>query len=201
MVRKLYESQGLGGIEILLEKKVVFLKNSDISLNSVKIELIKLSELLIDNCFPVKKNRKLVFFVSLLQCQSRSELLEEFNSHFIEFIEDNETKLLIKIKELLNIMTFSDIKNVNVDYLANKLGANRSYISNLFFAKEGVKLSEYIREKKINLAYKMLTAGKNTLKPTAVCKALGFSNYSDFKKAFENIYIMSPMQFFESSKK
>ena len=78
-----------------------------------------------------------------------------------------------------------------VDDIAKALFLSRSYVMHLFKSELRVGVMQYVRNKKIMLAHKMLKKGA---KPTEVYSKCGFSNYPSFYRAYTAYFGFSPKE-------
>ncbi len=77
----------------------------------------------------------------------------------------------------------------NADDIANALFFSKSYLNHLFKKELDISVMQYIRNKKILLAHKMITEGE---KPTDVFLKCGFSTYATFYRAYHQYFGCSP---------
>ena len=77
----------------------------------------------------------------------------------------------------------------NADDIATALFFSKSYLNHLFKKELNISVMQYIRNKKILLAHKMITEGE---KPTDVFVKCGFSNYVTFYRAYNQYFGCSP---------
>lgn len=82
---------------------------------------------------------------------------------------------------------------LRVEMVAAFVGLERSYFSKLFHAEMGCTVSEYIVNKKINVAKNMLVY--SDLSCSEIAQYLGFTSNSHFSKRFREAEGMSPSGF------
>ncbi|MBQ8323461.1 MAG: AraC family transcriptional regulator [Clostridia bacterium] len=97
-------------------------------------------------------------------------------------IEKNCWKILDYIN--VNLTTIN-----NAEDIANALFYSKSYINHLFKNELNISVMQYIRNKRILLAHKMIGEGA---KPTDVFLKCGFSNYVTFYRAYCQYFGFSP---------
>ena len=76
---------------------------------------------------------------------------------------------------------------------AKALSYNYSYLSTVFKKTTGITLSDYYKEKKLDMA-KFLIA-ENEISLTEIAESLGYSGISAFSKAFSAKFCISPRQY------
>ena len=86
---------------------------------------------------------------------------------------------------------------LSVAEIANKAHLNSVYLTRMFRQYTGLSLQQYIIEKRLAEAKRLLRNGQS---PTNVCFACGFTNYSNFSRTFTNHVKISPRQYQENSR-
>ncbi len=89
-----------------------------------------------------------------------------------------------------------DIKNIR--QIADKLGYSYTYISHLFKNKTGVTLQQFITDKKMEAAVKLMMEQHLTI--SEVSERLGYHSIQAFSKAFKRVYDKSPQNYMASIK-
>ena len=87
--------------------------------------------------------------------------------------------------------------DLSVSGIAESVHLNSVYLTRLFRQYSGLSLQQYIIEKRLAEAKRMLRNGQS---PTEVCYACGFNNYSNFSRTFTNHVKISPRQYQENSR-
>ena len=87
--------------------------------------------------------------------------------------------------------------DLSVSGIAESVHLNSVYLTRLFRQYSGLSLQQYIIEKRLAEAKRMLRNGQS---PTDVCYACGFNNYSNFSRTFTNPVKISPRQYQENSR-
>ncbi len=81
---------------------------------------------------------------------------------------------------------------LTVEQIAREVGYNRSHLAVIFKEETGQTISEYIQNKKIELAKTMISTGGNL---SDIAVTLGFCSQSHFCKAFKQVTGISPKQY------
>lgn len=102
----------------------------------------------------------------------------------ISTANSNFQKILDYISK--NLATIYEVEDI-----AKALFLSRSYVMHLFKSELRVGVMQYVRNKKIMLAHKMLKKGA---KPTEVYTRCGFSNYPSFYRAYTAYFGFSPKE-------
>lgn len=87
--------------------------------------------------------------------------------------------------------------DLSVSGIAESVHLNSVYLTRRFRQYSGLSLQQYIIEKRLAEAKRMLRNGQS---PTEVCYACGFNNYSNFSRTFTNHVKISPRQYQENSR-
>ena len=86
-----------------------------------------------------------------------------------------------------------DDDDVTVEAVARDLGFTRQYVSGRFHRKTGRLLSEFLKEKKLEKAARLLRDGE--LRVTQIAHLCGFDSENYFRQQFRERYGLSPRQF------
>lgn len=84
-----------------------------------------------------------------------------------------------------------------VNEIAESVHLNAIYLNRIFKRYTGVPLQQYIIDRRLAQAQKMLRDG---ISPMDVCFACGFRNYSNFSRTFTNHVKVSPKQYQKSAR-
>ncbi len=95
-------------------------------------------------------------------------------------------KKVLSIIEYINQNLTNDI---TIDKISNDFFLNRSYLMHLFKKETGHTLGNYIAEKRLFAAKKMISEGTPL---TEACFKSGFKNYVSFYRAYKSKYKLSP---------
>ena len=94
-----------------------------------------------------------------------------------------------KIEEILRYIAAHLEADLTVSALAGRFYLSRYYLMHRFKAVTGYTIHQYISQKRLLRAGELIRAG------TPVMKAVGFSEYSTFLRAFRNTFHMNPREF------
>ena len=87
--------------------------------------------------------------------------------------------------------------NVTVTQIADTLGLNRKYLARIFKAKNGVSMQEYLIDKRLHEAKKLLLLGYNVEESAYM---VGYRDPFGFSKAFKKKYGIAPISFKKNKK-
>ena len=87
-------------------------------------------------------------------------------------------------------------ERLSVKELAARLDITSDYLSRLFLQDEGTKLTEYILQRKIDVAKNQLIYTDNSYE--AIAHALGFTSQSHFGQVFKKYTGMTPHRYRET---
>ncbi len=88
-------------------------------------------------------------------------------------------------------------ENLLLAEIAEQVHLNPVYVTRIFKAYTGMPVQQYIIEKRLSQAKKLLRDGKS---PIDVCFMCGFNNYSNFSRTFSKHLKLSPKQYQISSR-
>jgi AraC-like DNA-binding protein len=86
-----------------------------------------------------------------------------------------------------------DDDDVTVEAVSREIGFTRQYVSGKFHRTTGRLLSDFLKEKKLEKAAKLLKAGN--LRVSDVARRCGFDSENYFRQQFRERFGMSPRQF------
>jgi AraC-like DNA-binding protein len=168
-----------------------FKKAKDEKSNVLRIEALDKSKLyqvsceleqsFYDDAFANELYRKILFLEFMIQL-NRAVINNHVN--YLETAMSN--KKVIKIIEYINNHLTEDI---SVDSIAEVFYLNRYYLMHLFKTETGYTLGNYITNKRLILAKKLIQAGTPV---TDACYNCGFKNYSTFLRAFKKVFNKMP---------
>jgi AraC-like DNA-binding protein len=85
-------------------------------------------------------------------------------------------------------------EEVTVEAVTKELGYTRQYISGRFHRLTGRLLSQFLKEKRLEKAARLLKGGNN-IRVSQVARRCGFDSENYFRQQFRVRYGMSPRQF------
>ncbi|WMT41788.1 helix-turn-helix transcriptional regulator [Paenibacillus sp. D2_2] len=142
------------------------------------------------------------FVEELEQCASLLEANKHFvdalvsisNDHHPEGIQIGDHKSIVFVKQFIK-NNFHKV--INLDMLANQVSMNPSYFSVLFKKEEGISLTDYIVNVRINKAMEYLRDPQ--FKVYEVATKTGFNDEKYFSKVFKKKVGVTPTEYKEKS--
>jgi len=119
-----------------------------------------------------------------------------------EVIDSSNARIVEKIKNtVVELVHYSneELKINYSDYIAQKLGRDYTYLSNLFSESEGTTLEKFIIRQKIERVKELLEYGELTL--SEIANEIGYSNVAYLSSLFKKVTGMTPSRFKESRQK
>ena len=101
-----------------------------------------------------------------------------------EAVEYNE-----KIADILSYINENISKELTIDELASRSYLSRYHFMRLFKSQTGYTVHNYIRQKRLTLAARLIREGMSATHAAAAC---GFTDYSAFHRAFTSTFGVSP---------
>ncbi|MDP4133018.1 MAG: AraC family transcriptional regulator [Bacillota bacterium] len=89
-----------------------------------------------------------------------------------------------------NYVDFNYMRDISVEMIADRIGIDRHYLSRLFKKECGMTIKQYIIDKRMKEAYKLLKSGFN-VKQTSIMT--GYSDPFVFSRAFKSFCGYSPV--------
>ena len=86
-----------------------------------------------------------------------------------------------------------DDDDVTVEAVSREMGFTRQYVSGRFHKSTGRLLSDFLKEKKLEKAARLLKKGN--LRVTQIARLSGFDSENYFRQQFRERFGMSPRQF------
>lgn len=129
-------------------------------------------------------------------------LSENLQKIGFEVIDNSAARTVEKIKNaIVELVHYSqeDMKINHSDYLAEKLGKDYTYLSNLFSQSEGTTIEKYIIRQKIERVKELLEYGEMTL--SEIAYRVGYSNVAYLSGLFKKVTGVTPSQFKEKKQK
>lgn len=118
--------------------------------------------------------------------------ISEKTSDYINDIEYDET-----IQRILSYINEHLTEDLSIENLSNIFFISKYYLMHKFKKETGYTLHNYILQKRLIKAGDLLVANHS---PSFVCSECGFSDYSNFVKAFKKLYGISPKQYYSLNK-
>lgn len=126
-----------------------------------------------------------------------SEIREVLIQNGFELIDDKKSKTIDRIKTLIiELIHYGKEKSASLnysDFLANELGHDYSYLSNLFSSVEGITIEKYTIHQKIEKAKELLVY--NELSLNEISYQLGYSSVQHLSQQFKKITGLTPSHF------
>lgn len=118
---------------------------------------------------------------------SINQILMSHGTLVVEAFENNN-----KVNSILNYINENYSQKITLDLLQDLFFINKYYLSHFFKKSTGFSVLEYTTYKRIMMAKELLD---KKLPITDVAATVGFSDYSNFYKAFKKIVGMSPQKY------
>ena len=96
------------------------------------------------------------------------------------------------ITDAFNYINLHLSDSISASSVAENMHLHPVYLNRIFKANTGTSIQQYIIEKRLALAKKLLKEGNS---PIDVCFQSGFNNYSNFSRTFSNHTGTSPKQY------
>lgn len=131
------------------------------------------------------------FGADIMRGSALTQLMVQLNrimqSHTAESSESAEYNE--KIAAVLSYINEHLSAELSIDELAAKSYLSRYHFMRLFKAQTGCTVHNYIRQKRLNLAARLIREGMPAVRAASEC---GFSDYSAFHRAFTQTFGVSP---------
>lgn len=121
---------------------------------------------------------------------------EAYNACRAQILKDHRTpsarKKIEAAKEFIN-QNYADF-DLSLNLVAEAVGMNASYLSNIFKKEQGCSLSKYITTIRLEAAQKLIL--QYPQKPLLeIAEAVGYSDAYYFSKSFKNVYGVTPSRY------
>ncbi len=145
-------------------------KDDDLTLLIKQFHSVYMDE---DNAYRYLELRSILLSISLLLCKRHS--ITGTANH-------EDTRILYTIKQVIGEIHSNYKNQLTLDYLAKKVGINRSYLSRSFHSITGCTVTEYINYTRCENAKRLLR--DNDKKIEQIAHECGYENESYFYRAF-----------------
>lgn len=96
------------------------------------------------------------------------------------------------VTSVVNYIDNSFSEPITIESIAKDVMLDRHHLSRIFKAKTGVTMQQYLIEKRLNQAKKLLLKGVDI---SVCCEAVGYNDIFNFSKAFKKHFGISPGNF------
>lgn len=158
----------------------------------------------------IKRNKENIVILSAIHQfldltadgEPTQEMIEQSKAKFKECITDRWEEILSRLRfkmdfneeiRALERKQFYLDPDVNIDWIAQKLGTNRHYVSDYFNKVLHCTFNEYINNLRLNYAAKLLREGR--VAKSQVCYDAGFGNDHTFRRLFKQKFGCLPSQY------
>ena len=93
------------------------------------------------------------------------------------------------ISDVLAFLNANITENISIDQLAARFFVSKYYLCHLFKKTTNISINEYVLQKRIAMAKRLLESG---VRPTEVALQCGFTGYTTFYRAFKRLTNKSP---------
>lgn len=101
----------------------------------------------------------------------------------------------VLVQKILLAVDMDLAQNLTLQYFANELNVNDSYLSNLFRCEVGMTITDYVTERRITRAADLLLTTRNPIK--MIAKQVGIMDVHYFSRLFKKRMGMPPSQYRE----
>lgn len=134
---------------------------------------------------------------SPLDDAAKDDLKSALEKVGFELIDDKKSKLISQVKSLIiNLIHHAAQKRTHTNYstyLAQEIGKDYTYISNLFSEVEGTTIEHYIINQKIERVKELLVYGEKNI--SEIATELGYSSIGHLSNQFKKITGLTPSHF------
>jgi len=96
------------------------------------------------------------------------------------------------ISNILKYINDNIILDLNIDMIAKEFFMNRYYLMHKFKEFTGFTINNYVTQKRLILASRLLREGSN---PSKIFSSCGFKDYSNFYRCFKKFFGISPSEY------
>ena len=132
-----------------------------------------------------------------LKTSEIEQINEVLKENGFDLIDDRKSRIIDQIKTAIIALVHNDKEkpdHINIsDFLAEEIGYDYSYLSNLFSSVEGTTIEKYIINQKIEKVKELLVYDELTLNEIAY--HLGYSSVQHLSSQFKKVIGLSPSHF------
>lgn len=142
--------------------------------------------------------QKEIGYRSVLAGYSRvlfSKILRKLN--YSDVNADVQKCINILTADVLSYIDAKCFEKISLKEIAEQTFYNPSYLSRIFKTQYGISLSEYIKEKRMEEAARLLTG--SDLSNDEIMNRVGYTDKKQFYKSFRDIYNQTPAEFRKKS--
>ncbi len=137
-------------------------------------------------------------FVKIISnCTTTQQLNAEYTQMIIEYCElcrnHSTSQYSPIVKKIVNYISFNIYNDISTASIAEEVNYSQNYILRKFKEETGSSLNDYIANKRINQAIKLLDT--TTMSIREICSYLGISDWNYFTKLFKKNIGMTPSEY------
>ncbi len=137
------------------------------------------------------------FVKSISSCTTSEQLNAEYTQMIIEYCdlcqEHSTSQYSQTVKKIVNYISFNINNDITTSSIAEAVNYSPNYILRKFKEETGISLNEYIINKRINQATKLLDTTSMSIRE--ICGHLGISDWNYFTKLFKKNIGMTPSEY------
>lgn len=122
---------------------------------------------------------------------------EKEDKDTVSHADDKNSGLFMKVETLMRESKVYREKNLTRERVAELIGTNRTYLSQVVNEKTGMSFIHYINSYRIEEALEVLSEASNEIPLKALSSDLGFSSITTFYKLFQEKVGMTPAKYRE----
>lgn len=141
-----------------------------------------------------------IYLKKLAKCKTVSEVIElkrESQIYFAKLVAQHRKKnsLNIHVEKAKNIIVAKRFKQISLQEIADEVGISKDYLQKIFKQHEGIPITEFISNVKIEIACNMLKYSNRKIQE--ISEYLHYGSISHFSIAFRKKMNLSPKQYRE----